>query len=115
MSFIKNLTNSPSSNGSLVIRHQYQERRQFSADKNYIMKLLLYLLIFCFSSLTIYAQTQWQPAPYQRVPEIADCSIGDIAVARLLPQPHIRYCPANAVATNNMFPGSQPAPRGPIS
>ena len=52
------------------------------------------------------SQTQWQPPPSLRVPEIPDCSIGDIAVARAMPQPHIRFCPANAASINSMHPGA---------
>ena len=67
-----------------------------------ILNLLVLFGLFSKSS----AQTQWQPSTYQKVPEIIDCTIGDIAVSRAFPQPHIRYCPANAVALNSMFPGA---------
>jgi hypothetical protein len=70
------------------------------------MKKTLLFLFFLFQYSLIFSQTQWQPHPSRKVPEIEDCTIGDIAVARALPQPHIRYCPASAMALNNMFPGA---------
>jgi hypothetical protein len=67
--------------------------------------LILFIFLFLFA-FTVFSQMQWQPSPTVRVPEIADCTIGDIAVARISPQPHIRFCPDNAAAINAMFPGA---------
>lgn len=69
------------------------------------MKSLI-IIILLTNCLVLNAQIQWSPSPAQRVPEIADCSIGDIAVARAQPYPHIRYCPQAAAEVNSMFPGA---------
>jgi hypothetical protein len=66
-----------------------------------------HLLILCLlDQLLLNAQVQWAPNQYQRVPEVVDCTIGDIAVARSQPTPHIRYCPQAANQLNQLFPGA---------
>jgi hypothetical protein len=69
------------------------------------VKIVL-LILLNFGILRSNSQTMWQPSPQQQVPQIIDCSIGDVAAARFLPSPHIRYCPAAANALNQQFPGA---------
>ncbi len=69
------------------------------------MKYLI-LTIVLFKSIFLNGQVQWVPSQSQKVPEIVDCTIGDIAVARAQPIPHIRFCPQAAANTNRMFPGA---------
>ncbi len=69
------------------------------------MKTFILIIVFLKCG-SLNAQVQWAPNQSQKVPEVIDCSIGDIAVARAQPYPHIRFCPQAAAEINSMFPGA---------